>query len=132
MPPDAADIRVPESLRRSNERTIGQLVAQVTEDVSVIVRKELQLAKTEITSQLGIAGRGAGMLVGAAVVALYGLGILFIALSLVIAIWLPAWAGFLIVAAMLVAAALVGLLVPAAAKRTRRPTTAQPMGARSA
>ena len=111
MPPDAADIRVPESLRRSNERTIGQLVAQVTEDVSVIVRKELQLAKTEITSQLGIAGRGAGMLVGAAVVALYGLGILFIALSLVIAIWLPAWAGFLIVAVVLfIVAAILALI----------------------
>jgi hypothetical protein len=93
--------RIPESLRRSNERTIGQLVAQVTEDVSVIVRKELELAKTEISSQLGIAGRGAGLLVGAGVLSLYGLGLLFIAISLVVAIWLPAWAGFLIVAVVL-------------------------------
>jgi len=35
------------------------------------------------------------------VLALYGLGLLFIALSLVIAIWLPAWAGFLIMAVVL-------------------------------
>jgi hypothetical protein len=92
---------IPEPLRHSQERTIGQLVAQVTEDISVIVRTELQLAKTEISSQLGIAGKGAGLLVGAGVVALYGLGLLFIALALVIAVWLPAWAGFLIMAVVL-------------------------------
>jgi len=94
---------IPERLRTSQERTIGQLVAQVTEDISVIVRTELQLAKTEISAQLGVAGKGAGMLVGAGVVALYGLGLLFIALSLVIAVWLPAWAGFLIMAVVLFA-----------------------------
>ena len=89
---------VPTDLRHSQERTIGQLVAQVTDDLRFIVRKEIELAKTEITSQLGIAGKGAGMLATAGVLALYGLGLLFIALSLVIAIWLPPWAGFLIMA----------------------------------
>lgn len=94
---------IPEPLRRSQERTIGQLVAQVTEDISVIVRTELQLAKTEISAQLGTAGKGAGLLVGAGVVALYALGLLLTALALVIAVWLPAWAGFLIVAVVLFA-----------------------------
>ncbi len=102
---------IPESMRTSQERTIGQLVAQVTDDLSVIVRTELQLAKTEISAQLGTAGKGAGMLAGAGVVALYGLGLLFIALSLVIAIWLPAWAGFLIMAVVLfVVTAVLALL----------------------
>jgi len=90
-----------DDLRHSQERTIGQLVAQVTDDLRFIVRKEIELAKTEISSQLGIAGKGAGMLATAGVLALYGLGLLFIALSLVIAIWLPAWAGFLIMAGVL-------------------------------
>src|SRR6476661_1865197 len=92
---------VPNDLRHSQERTIGQLVAQVVEDLRVIVRTEIQLAKTEITAQLGIAGKGAGMLATAGVLALYGLGLLFIALSMVIAIWLPVWAGFLIMAVVL-------------------------------
>ena len=92
---------VPADLRHSQERTIGQLVEQLTDDLRYIVRKEIELAKTEISSQLGIAGKGAGMLASAAVLALYGLGLLFIALSLVIAIWLPAWAGFLIMAVVL-------------------------------
>lgn len=92
---------VPTDLRQSQERTIGQLVAQVTDDLRFIVRKEIELARTEISAQLGIAGKGAGMLATAGVLALYGLGLLFIALSLVIAIWLPAWAGFLIMAVVL-------------------------------
>ena len=58
---------VPTDLRHSQERTIGQLVAQVTDDLRFIVRKEIELAKTEITSQLGIAGKGAGMLATAGV-----------------------------------------------------------------
>ncbi len=102
---------VPNDLRHSQERTIGQLVAQVVEDLRVIVRTEIQLAKTEITSQLGIAGKGAGMLATAGVLALYGLGLLFIALSMVIAIWLPVWAGFLIMAVVLfIVTAILALL----------------------
>jgi hypothetical protein len=92
---------VPTDLRGSNDRTIGQLVAQVVDDLRAIVRAEIALAKTEITAQLGIAGKGAGLLATAGVLALYGLGLLFIALSLVIAIWLPVWAGFLIMAVVL-------------------------------
>ena len=88
---------VPNDLRHSQERTIGQLVAQVVEDLRVIVRTEIQLAKTEITAQLGIAGKGAGMLATAGVLALYGLGLLFIALSMVIAIWLIPVIGALLV-----------------------------------
>lgn len=98
---------IPEEMRRSQERTIGQLVAQVTDDFSAIVRKEIQLAKTELSAQVGTAGKGVGMLAGAGVVALYGLGLLFITLSLVIAIWLPAWAGFLIVTVVLFVVAAV-------------------------
>jgi Flp pilus assembly protein TadB len=92
---------VPTDLRHSQERTIGQLMTQVIDDLRAIVRAEIELAKTEITTQLGIAGKGAGLLATAGVLALYGLGLLFIALSLVIAIWLPVWAGFLIMAAVL-------------------------------
>jgi hypothetical protein len=92
---------LPSDPRGSNERTIGQLVAQVVDDLRAIVRAEIALAKTEITAQLGIAGKGAGLLATAGVLALYGLGLLFIALSLVIAIWLPVWAGFLIMAVVL-------------------------------
>lgn len=102
---------VPRDLRHSQERTLGQLVAQVTDDFSVIVRKEIQLAKTELASQIGVLGKGVGMLVGAGVVALYALGLLFLTVALVIAIWLPVWAGFLIVTvALFIVAAVLALV----------------------
>jgi hypothetical protein len=44
------------------ERTLGQLVAQATEDVSSIVRSELDLAKAELKADALKAGTGAGML----------------------------------------------------------------------
>ena len=56
------------------ERTLGQLVADATQDVSTIVRSEIDLAKAEITADAKQAGKGAGMLVGAAVAGLLALG----------------------------------------------------------
>ncbi|MFX0538512.1 phage holin family protein [Ornithinimicrobium sp. Y1847] len=85
----------------TSERTIGQLVSDVSTDLSQIVRGEMELAKTELMASAQHAGKGAGMLVGAAVVALYGLGLLFLGLAAVIAIWLPWWAGILIMAGVL-------------------------------
>lgn len=100
------------SLRSSHERTIGQLVAQATQDVSVIVRKEIQLAKTEVTSQLGTAGKGAGMLIAAGILALYALGLLLIAASFgLVALGLSIWLSFLIVAVVLLIVVAVLALV---------------------
>ena len=53
-----------------DERTIGQLVADATHDVSTIVRNEIALAKAEITTDAKAAGKGAGMLAAAAFLAL--------------------------------------------------------------
>ena len=50
------------------ERTIGQLVADATHDISSIVHNEIALAKTELKNDAKAAGKGAGM-VGAACVA---------------------------------------------------------------
>ena len=52
------------------ERTLGQLVADATHDLSTLVRTEVALAKAEVTADVKKAGAGAGMFAGAAVVAL--------------------------------------------------------------
>lgn len=85
----------------SGERTLGQLVSDVSTDLSQIMRGEIELAKAEIKQDVTHAGKGAGMFAGAAVFALYGLGLLFLGLAGVIAIWLSWWAGLLIMAALL-------------------------------
>ena len=89
----------------SDARSIGQLVSDVSTDLSQIMRGELELAKAEIKQDVQHAGKGAGMLAGAAVVALYGVGILLLGLAAVLAIWLPVWASLLIVAAVLLVVA---------------------------
>lgn len=85
----------------AGERTIGQLVADVSTDLSQIVRTEVELAKAEIKADVTHAGKGIGMFAGAGVLALYGLGVLFLGLAGVIAIWLPWWAGLLIIAGVI-------------------------------
>jgi uncharacterized membrane protein len=93
------------------ERSLGQLVADATADISTIVRSEIALAKAEITGEAKIAGRGAGLLAGAAFVALLGLIFLFHSIAQIIGIWLPLWAGYLITTGILFAlAAILGVV----------------------
>lgn len=93
------------------ERTLGQLVADATQDISTIVRSEIALAKAEVTAEAKIAGRGAGLLAGAAFVGLLGLVFLFHTLANVLAVWLPLWAGYLITTVVLfVLTAILGLV----------------------
>lgn len=95
----------------SNERTIGQLVADATHDLQGIVRGEIALAKAEVAEGAKDIGKGAGLFAGAAFVGLLGLIFLFHTLAQVIAIWLPVWAGYLIVTVlMFVVAGVLGLL----------------------
>ena len=52
---------------RSNEQSIGQLVGEVSRDLSTLIRQEVQLAKAEATQSAKRAGKGAGMFGGAGV-----------------------------------------------------------------
>ena len=92
-------------------RSTGQLVKQLSEQVTVLIRDELKLAQLEMTRKGKQAGVGAGLLGGSGLVALYGVGCLIacavIAISGVVAAWLAA----LIVGAALLAAAAVAALI---------------------
>jgi hypothetical protein len=105
---------------QGSERTIGQLVADASHDVQGLIRSEIALAKTEISSGVKVMGMGAGMLVGAGFVALLGLIFLFITLAVVLDIWLPAWLAWLIVTIfMFLVAAVFGLLGVRALKKAK-------------
>ena len=94
------------------ERTLGRLVVEVTQDIRTILRKELELLRTELTGQLKLATKGLPLLVVAGVLALYGLGMLFTAGAWALnAVGLPPWLGFLIIAAVLLLIAGVLALV---------------------
>lgn len=56
------------------EQPIGDLLRQLSEQTTTLVRKELELAKAEVSEKGKKAGTGAGMFGGAGVSALLGLG----------------------------------------------------------
>ncbi|MGH3203940.1 MAG: phage holin family protein, partial [Streptosporangiaceae bacterium] len=76
------------------EHTTGQLVTMLSEQVSVLVRDELKLARLEMTSKGKQAALGTGMFGVSGVVAVYGVGCLLacaiIAISGAVAAWLAA------------------------------------------
>jgi uncharacterized membrane protein YqjE len=79
------------------DRPIGELVKDLAGQTSTLVRQELQLAQAELTNKGKLAGRGAGMLAGAAVAALLMLGALTATLIVVLDSFLPLWLAALIV-----------------------------------
>lgn len=66
------------------EPSLGELVSTATADLSELLRKEVQLAKLEITQEVARAGKGAGMLGAAGIAA--GAGGLFLTIALAFAI----------------------------------------------
>ena len=92
-------------------RTVGQLVADASREMSTLVRSEVELAKAEVTGGLKVAGKGAGLLAAGGFVALLGLIFLLHTLAQVLDIWLPASAAYAIVTLMLfLVAAILALL----------------------
>jgi hypothetical protein len=95
----------PDELR---ERPIGDLVKQLASQTSTLVRQELDLAKAEMSAKAATAGKGAGLIGGAAVTGLLAAGALTACLILVLSEAMDAWLAALIVAVVMgaVAAAL--------------------------
>jgi hypothetical protein len=81
----------------SDDQSLGELVAVATRDLSLLIHKEVELAKSEITAELKKAGIGAGLLGGAGFVGLFALLLLSAAAALGLAAGadIPVWAGFL-------------------------------------
>jgi VIT1/CCC1 family predicted Fe2+/Mn2+ transporter len=91
----------------AREQSTGELVKQVTEQLSTLVRDELKLAQLEMTRKGKEAGKGAGMLGGAGLVALYGVACLIACAIIGISHVLQAWLAALIVGVALLAVAAV-------------------------
>jgi uncharacterized membrane protein YqjE len=88
-----------------DDRSAGELVQQLSEQVSRLIRDELRLAQLEMTRKGKRAGMGLGMAGGGGLVGLFGVGALVacvvLALALVMAAWLAALvagAGLLLIA----------------------------------
>lgn len=84
------------------ERTLGQLVADATRDLSSIIRSEIALAKAELGADAKKAGLGAGLFAVAGFFAFLAMILLVIAAAYgLVAAGLAPWLAFLIVALVL-------------------------------
>jgi hypothetical protein len=89
----------------SQERPTGELVRQLSEQVSALAREEVKLAQLEVARKGKQAGAGIGMLGGGGLIALYGLGCVIACVILAISEALAAWLAALIVGVALLAVA---------------------------
>lgn len=64
----------------ADDRSLGELISEVTTDLSTLVRQEVELAKAEVQQSARRAGRAAGLFSGSAVAAHFALLFLSIAL----------------------------------------------------
>ena len=87
------------------EQPIGEIAGELTRDLSLLVRQELELAKAEMAEKAKVAAPGLGMLGGASVVGLMAAGALTACLVLVLSTFLPDWLSALLVALALAAGA---------------------------
>ncbi|MDX3585399.1 phage holin family protein [Streptomyces europaeiscabiei] len=84
-----------------DHHSVGELVGQATEQLSLLVRQEIALAKEELTEKGRRAGRGGGLLGAAGAVAYVGFMTLAAAAVGALSLVLDVWAAALIVMAVL-------------------------------
>jgi H+/Cl- antiporter ClcA len=99
----------------TGEKSLGEIVADVSEKASQLVREEIELAKAEVTDKLSKLGRGAGIAAAAGVFLVFGVTMLFHGLA-----WFlddifnwedNIWAGFAVVTALLFLLAILAALI---------------------
>jgi H+/Cl- antiporter ClcA len=99
----------------TGEKSLGEIVSDVSEKASQLVREEIELAKAEVTDKLSKLGRGAAIAVAAGVFLVFGVTMFFHGLA-----WFlddvfnwedNIWAGFAVVTALLFLLAILAALI---------------------
>ena len=107
-----------------NERSLGDLFSDLTRETSTLLRREVQLAKAELTQSATEAMRGIGVLAAGGAVAYAGL--LFVLLAVVfglITAGLEPWLAALIVGLVVVA---IGAVLVLRARASLKPANLAP------
>lgn len=82
------------------EATVGDLVSRLTDDLGILVRDHIQLAKEELKEEAKQAGAGVRMLGGGAIAGWIALLLLSMAVAWGLAEVMAPWVAFLIVGAV--------------------------------
>ena len=103
-----------------DDRSIGELFGNLTRELTTLVRKEIELARVEMSAKAGRIGTRLGMVVLGAVVALAGLLVIVAGIVLLVINFdiMPEWAATLLVGVVVIA--IGGLLAQQALNALRQ------------
>jgi len=96
---------------RGPGRSVGQLMKEITEDLSTLMRKEIQLAKLELGEQVATKAKGAAIIAIGAVFALFALIFLLLAIRDGLDTFLWRWIADIVTAVILLAFGVIAALV---------------------
>lgn len=94
-----------------HESSLGDLVSQMSEQTSRLVRDELRLAQAEMAEKGKKAGLGAALLGSSGLITVYGVACLVAAAIIALSRPLPDWAAALVVGGALLAVAGLAALI---------------------
>ena len=106
----------------SDGRSLGEIVGDISHDLTTLVKQELELARTELKAEATKAGKGAGMLGGAGVAGLLAAILASFALAYLLDNWMPVELAFLIVTILW---AIVGAVLAARGRKELKNTNPQ-------
>jgi len=115
------DVREPQ---HPEDHSVGQLVHDLSQQSSQLVREEMALAKAELQEKGKHAGLGIGLFSGAGLLAFFGGACLVATAILALSLAVPSWLAALIVTLVLFAAAGVAAMV--GKKQVQRSTPPKP------
>lgn len=103
----ATDPYGPPTDRPGETRSVGEIVGDISKDMTTLVKQELDLAKTEMKQEVSKLGKGAGMFGGAGLAGHFALFFLSFALTYLLDNWMPVELAAVIVALLWAAVAAV-------------------------
>ncbi len=110
---------------RTDDRSLGELLAELSRETGVLVRKEVELATTEMSTKLKTAGTHASVIAAGGALAHAGLLVLLAAIVIGLAeLGVPTWLSALIVA---LAVMLIGYMLVNQGLTKMRNTTFTPV-----
>lgn len=95
-------------------RSLGDIVGDITTDMSTLVKQEMDLAKSELRQEVSKVGKGAGLFGGAGAAGLLALFFMSLAITYLLDNWMP------VELAALIVAVLWGVVAALMAARGRR------------
>ena len=122
VPPVLPSIPLAPEAPRSGEQSVGDLVREVSAQLSTLVRAEVELAKAEVTAEVRKGVTGTVFFVVATAIGLFSLFFFFFTLAALLAEVFLIWVAFAIVFGIqLLVAALFGFLGYRKVRKIRKP-----------